>query len=236
MKRFCSILFFSIFFGGFIFAQEVTLQQMLDRSAAAYLKTISEESVLYYGNVQETLPRTTNHSYLEDQQYVKARLSYLGVVYHEAELRLDLMRHELVVLSPLMRHVVLFPENVDFAELHGRRVVFETGASHGSLSRGYYFLLHSGNCRVLERQSASLNRKDNNANILEEYYIISTRFFLYKDGVYHTIRSKRGLLQVLEPHKKELKRFISANHLSFRKHQGEFIVRSVVEYEKLSGL
>lgn len=225
-----------IFFGEGLFAQDATLRQTLDRSAAAYLQTVNDESVLYYGNQQEDLPRATNHPFLHDAQYAKARLSYLGVVYPDVNLRLDLRRHELVILSPLARHVVLFPDNVDEAELHGRRVIYQSGVLPGSLSKGYYYLLHAGNCQVLEKQTASLNRKDNSANVLEEYYIISTRFFLYKDGAYQTIWNKRGLLKALQPYKKELKRFISANHLSFRKHQGEFLVRTVVEYERLTEL
>ena len=229
-------MYFFLFFGGGLYAQEATLQQLIDRAAADYLKSVGDESVLYYGNLQEELPRATNHPFLQDQQYARARLSYLGAIYPEALLRLDLRRHELVVFAPDARQIVLIPENVDVAELHGRRVIFESGGLPGGLSKGYYLLLHSGECKVLEKRTASLNRKENSANVLEEYYIISTRFYLYKDGVYHTILSRRGLLNVLQPYKKELKRFISENHLSYRKHKETFLVRTVVEYEKLTGL
>ena len=232
---FCSAL---LIYGGFLFAQDQTLQQTIDRSAVEYLNAINDVSVLYYGNVQEDHPLTTNHPYLGDVYYTKARLSYHGVVYPEAMLRLDLKRHELVVLSPDARNIVLFPENVDEAELHGQRVIyFRRDSLRGSPSSGYYYLLHSGNCKVLERQNASLNRKNNNSNILEEYYIFDIRFYLLKDDVYHIIRTKRGLLQILQPCKKELKRFISENHLSFRKNRREeFLVKTIVEYERLTGL
>jgi len=230
-------LHFFIFYGGILLAQETTLRQTIGQSAAEYLNAIGDESALYYGNLQEDLPRATNHPYLHDQQYAKARLTYLGVVYPEAMLRLDLRRQELVVLSPDFRNIVLFPENVDEAELHGLRVIyFQPDHLPGSPSAGYYCLLHSGNCKVLERQTASLNRKDNSANVMEQYYIISTRFYLYKDDAYFTIRTKGGLLQALQPYQKELKRFISANHLSFRKNPEEFLVQTVAEYEKLTGM
>ena len=233
MKR-AFLLYFSFFFGGFLLAQDLR-RQMIDQSAAAYLEMVDEESALYYGHLQEELPRTVNHPYLADQRYVQARLSYLGVVYPEAMLRLDLLRHELVVLSPDRSHVVLFPENVDYAELHYRRVIFfQPDNLPGAPSNGYYFLLHSGDCKVMEKRTASLNRR-NNLGAWEDFYIMSARFYLYKDSAYHTLRSKSGLLKTLQPYKKELKRFISANHLSFRKNQEEFLVRTVEEYEKLSG-
>jgi len=233
MRR-AGLLYFFIFFGGFLFAQEVTRRQMLDQSVVEYLKTVNEESALYFGPLQEELPRTTNHPYLNEPQYAKARLSYLGAIYPEAMLRLDLRRHELVVFSPDNSNIVLFPENVDYAELHGQHVIyFQPDNLPGCPSNGYYFLLHSGNCKVLEKQTASLNRR-NTLGVWEEYYIISTKFYLFKDSAYQTIWNKRGLLKALQPYKKELKRFISANHLSFRENQEEFLVRTVVEYEKLS--
>ena len=235
MKR-TGLFYFFILFGTCLFAQDAALRQTLDAPAADYLKTIGNASVLYYGNPQEDLPRASNHPFLQESQYTRARLSYLGVHYPDVMLRLDLRRHELVILSPDARHIVLLPDNVDEAELHGRRVVYESGEASGSLSKGYYYLLHAGACQVLEKQTASLNRKENSANNLEEYYILATRFFLYKDGAYQTIRSKGGLLKALEPHKKELKRFISSNHLSYRKHQEDFLVMTVAEYERLSEL
>jgi hypothetical protein len=235
MKK-TGLLYFFIFFRGLLFAQDAGVRQTIDRSAVEYLKMVNEESVLYYGNLQEELPRTTNHSFLQDAQYAKARLSYLGVIYPEVMLRLDLWRDELVIYSPDNRNVVLFPENVDDAELYDKRIIYlQPDNLPGSPSQGYYYQLHSGNCTVLEKQTASLNRKENMGR-WEEYYIISTKFYLLKDGAYQTIRTKRGLLQALQPYKKELKRFISANHLSFRKNQEEFLVQTVSEYEKLSGL
>ena len=234
-RLFCSI--FIAFFGGFLFAQDASLQRSIDRSAAIYLNIVNEESALYYGHLQEDLPLATNHPYLHDPQYAKARLTYFGVVYPEAMLRLDLGRQELVVLSPDSRNIVLFPENVDVAELHGQRVIyFQPDNLPGCPPAGYYCLLHSANCKVMKRQNATLNRKDAGANGMEQYYIITTRFYLYQNGAYCSIRNKRGLLQALHPYKKELKQFISANHLSFRKHPEELLVQTVVEYEKLSGL
>ena len=233
MKK-TGFLFFFLFFSEFLFAQEDARQQKIDQITVEYFQMVNEESALYYGALQEGLPRTTNHPYLWWQEYSKARLSCLGAIYPEAMLRLDLYRHELVVLSPDKKHVVLIPENVDWAKLHDKHVIFfQPDNLPGCPAKGYYFLLHSGNCKVLERQNASLNRKNNNTN--EQYYIITTRFYLLKDGAYQTIRTQSGLLQTLQPYKKELKRFISANHLSFRKNPEECIVQTVVEYEKLTG-
>jgi len=221
------------FWCGCLFAQNTDRQQIIDNAAIEYLQISGGQSALFYGKVQEDHQRTTNHPYLKYAQYTSARLSYFGIIYPEAMLRLDWSRDELVVQSPDFRNIVLFPENVDFAELHGQHIIyFYRDSLPGSPSTGYYILLYSGNCKVLEKQTAKLML---NSSSGEYYYTISTNFNLYKDGVYYTIRNKRGLLKVLYPHKKELKRFISAHHLRFRRDTAEFIKQTVSEYEKLTG-
>jgi len=226
-------LLYLIIRSGYLFAQDVARQQLIDNSAIEYLQIAGSQSVLYYGKVQEAHARTSNHPYLTNTQYAKARLSYLGVIYPEALLRLDWSRDELVIQSPDFRNIVLFPESVDFAELHGKHIVyFRRDSLRGCPSTGYYILLHSRNCRVLEKQTAKLTF---NSNMGGYYYNISTSFYLHKDSIYHTIQNKRMLLKILHPYKKELKRFISAHHLRFQRDASEFIRQTVIEYEKLSG-
>ena len=225
-----------IFFGSGLLAQPDSRQQTLDRAATAYLNTVREESVLFYGAVQEAPPRATNHPYLEDAQYVPARLSYGGVVYPEAMLRLDLKQHELIVLSPDQRQVVLFPENVEEVELHGRRIVWhQPDGLPGCPTKGYYFLLHCGECRVLARQTADLTRKNSSDNYALNYYIFTTRYYLLKDGRWQVIRSRRGWLNALQPFKKEVKQWAAERRLSFRKSEEAYLTETIAAYEKFNG-
>ncbi len=224
-----------IFFGEQLFAQNIGRQQLVDSMAVGYMRIADKQSVLYYGTEQEAHPRTTNHPYLKESSYAKGRLSYCQVMYPEVLLRLDLSRNELIVMSPDHRNIVLFPENVDFVELHDRYIIyFHSDSSPGSPSSGYYILLYSGKCRVLEKQTNTLNRKETGSRVSESYFSLSVNYYLYKDGYYHKIKNKRALLKVLSPYKRELKRFISDNHLRCKRDAEKFIVLTVSEYEKLS--
>ena len=233
MIRICLLLL--MLWCGRLFAQDIGRQQSIDSTVVSYLRTAKSQSALYYGNDQEWMRRTTNHPYLADVLYTKARLSYHRVLYPEALLRLDLSRDELITLSPEFRHIVLFPENVDFVELHGKHVVyFRSDSLPGCPSSGYYFLLYSGNCKVMEKITATL-MYETEGNTMRYYYLFATRYYLYKDGAYHIIRNQRGLLKALKPYKKELKRFISANHLRFKLDAEKFLSRTISEYEKITG-
>ena len=232
MVRICMLLL--MFWSCSLLAQDVGRQQSLDSAVIRYLQMANKQSVLYYGSDQEGQPRTTNHPYLKDVLYTKARLSYYQVIYPEALLRLDLSRDELVTLSPEFRHIVLFPENVDFVELHGKHIIFHRpDGLPGCPSPGFYILLHSGNCKVMEKNTATL-MSENDGNRMKYFFTFATRYYLYKDGMYYTIRNQRGLLKALSPYKKELKRFISANHLTFRQNTDAFLIRTVNEYEKIT--
>ena len=217
-----------------IYAQNAERQQVIDNLALDYMRIAGNQSVLFYGIEQMAHPRVLNHPYLNSERYAPARLSFNGVIYPEVMLRLDLSRDELVIQSPDLRNIVLCPENVDFAELHGRRIIyFRHDYLPGSPPTGYYFLLHSGETKVLKRQTATLVIDQARRG---QYFRFTSRIFLYKDGAYHTIRNRRGLLRVLSPHRRELRQFISANRLRFRRNAEEFITQVVREYEKLSAL
>ena len=231
------LLCFLVFWGGNLTAQEVGRQRLIDHAAIEYLRAAELQSPLYFGKFQESQPRSSNHPYLNDAKYTNARLSYLQIVYPEALLRLDLSRDELVIISPDFRSIVLFPENVDYVDLHGQHIIyFRPDNVPGAPSQGYYTLLHSGNCKIMKKQTAVLTLKNNQSAVAEFIYYFQTRIYLYKDGVYQTIRSKRGLLNVLQPYKKELKRFISTNQLNYRHNVDAFLIRTINEYEKLSGM
>jgi hypothetical protein len=233
IKRACLLLCL-IFCCGHLLAQNAGQQQLINNAALEYLRLAGSQSPIYYGRKQELLSPAINHPYLKDWLFVNARLSYSGIIYPDALLRMDLSRDELIVISPAFHEIVLFPEKVDFAELQGYTIIyFRRDSLPGSPSTGYYFLLHSRECKVLKKQSSVLMF---NTSTGERYYQESTNYYLYKDGVYYTIRNKRGLLNVLQPYKRELKRFISTNNLRFRRDAEELITRTVVEYEKLSGV
>ncbi|MDR2148174.1 MAG: hypothetical protein LBE91_17145 [Tannerella sp.] len=208
-----------------------------DSVAIDFFQAIGSFAALYYGHEYEEYPQTTNHPYLIDEKYTNARLSYGKTIYPEVLLRLDLYRNELLVRSGAgYRNIVLFPENVEFAEMHGKHVVyFQKDDLPGCPASGYYILLYSGKYKVLEKISAQLIEKTESGK-LERYFQFSTRFYLLKDGVYHPVKSKRGLLKALSPYGKELKKFISTRKLNYKKGTEDFLILTLGEYERLMGV
>ena len=229
--RFLILLIFSGY--GHLYAQNSVQMQQTDSIAVSFMQAGGGYSVLYTGSPHERplSASNINHQYFNDHQFALARLSYRGILYPNEYLRFDLSRQELIIRSPKFASLVLSPEYVDFADLHGKHIIyFRHDSLKGSPSTGYYFLLHSGKCNVLEKNIATLKVFSQH----DLHYTFSKRFYLYHADAYYTIRNKRSLLKVLQPHKKELKKFISSNKLRFKNDADLFIPKIVAEYEKLS--
>jgi len=214
-----------------IFACGRMSAQSADNIAMEYLRTVGDQTTIYYGSLQLGRPQTVNHPYLVAEQYTAARLSFRGVVYPEVRLRLDLERDKLIILSPNGSNIVLVSKDLDYAVLHGRHIVY---LDNDVLPTGHYTVLHSGNTTVLKRQTAILTYRQVPPSGMERRFMFRTTFYLYKDGVYHMVRNQRGLLRILYPHQRALRQFISANNLNYRRHTEELITRTIIEYEKLS--
>jgi hypothetical protein len=234
MKRFCLFLTGLVILGGggLLSAQEL----MPGERVNGYMEAAGGQAVLFYGREQEPYAVvTSNHPYFREEHYGRGRLSYRGAMYPEVLLRMDLYRGELIVLSPAAHHVRLTPTEIDFAELHGRRIVYlsEDTLSGSFPAPGLYFLLYDGDCRVFEKQTATLQRRAY-MQTMEHYFAFSSVYYLWKEGVCYRIKSRNALLKALGAHRKELERHIRANKLDFRKDAGKMIVSTVETFEKIA--
>jgi len=173
------------------------LKQSIDSAAITYLQTADNFSTLYYGDDYQGYPPAKNHPYLKDILYVKARLVYQNVVYPEVQLRLDMYRNELITQTSDFRNVVLCPKYVELAELHGKHIIyFQTDTMPGCPSSGYYFLLVDGQNKVMEKRILTLI-DETTPGRLQRHFVFKTRYYLYKGGVYYTIKNKKSLLKAL---------------------------------------
>ncbi len=181
-------------------------------------------------NKEYTQRHVRKHPYFKDARYFDGRISVNGVVYPVIPIRLDLSRNEFIILSPHNRQVVLFNEHVDYVEFHHCHIFnFRSDSLPGCPPSGFYILLHSGKCTILEKQSSFLQPEKN-----DYYYDHTVKFYLRKDGVYYPVKNKRSLLNALGSHKSELKKLIRNNRYKFRRNAEELLVSVVKEYETLS--
>jgi len=219
----------------------LSLQQLHaqdDRYAVGYMSAVSNYAALFSGNLQQPLTfKPTNHPYFVQEDFASGRLSYGGVVYPSVWLRWDLYRDELMVMSPTNHIIVLKSEHIDFAELYGYRIIYlRPDDLPGCPPVGNYIQLNKGDFVLLEKIINELHVKANTFDRFKTDYsfVLSSIYYLQKNGEYHRIKNRRTLLKTLETHRSELRRFIQANQLNYKRDAEKMVLEVINEHEKLN--
>lgn len=228
MRSFHLFLFLLIFVFPGILAQD---------PARDYLVAAGNQAVIYHGKEQVKYPpNILNHPYLGEDTYEAGDLSFEGILYKDVKMRIDLCRGELMVLSADNRFNIILPgDRVDYARLRGYHIFYHfPDSSKGCPPEGYYLRLYDSGLKVLERQSFILFRKTVGLEV-ESSFIRTVKYYVYKDGVYYTVKSKGSVLRLFKERKAELARFIRQEQFNFKEDPERSIVEVVKEYERLSG-
>jgi len=216
-------------------AQSCLSPPSIDDIAVDYLSSVSQYAAIYSGNGQQPLSNpVTNHQYFRAPEYATGKLSYGGVIYPNILLRWDLYRDELVILSPSRYHIALKNENLDFAEIHGYHIFnFQPDSLPGCPPAGNYAILYSAdNCLLLEKSTKKMSFTNSKSGYGYDYYfVLSTKFYLQKNGAYHEIKNRRTLLKTLGTHEKELKLFIRAQEFKYKYHAERMVLETVKLHE-----
>jgi hypothetical protein len=229
MKNFMRFLYLFLAAGALSYAQS-------EQPAARYLAAAGACSPVYTGKIPLPYPsHFTDYPYLRTPEFTEATLSYDGTVYPGVRMRLDVYHGRLLASPPGKSYeVILPPERVDFAKLHGCHVFyFRPDGLKGAPSAGYCLLLHEGDCRVISRPGCSMHEMSKDG-VETGWFRFSTKYYILKDSVYYAVKSKGSLLKIFPSHRKELSRYIREQRLNFRRNTEEAIVATVKQYERLN--
>lgn len=227
MKKFFLLFCLGVWVIGTMGAQDVVRD---------YASSAAVQAVIYHGKEQLKYPTSIkNHPYLKSEKYVPGDLSFEGILYKGVKMRLDLYKNELLLLSPDNRYNIVLPsDRVDYAEFHGYHIFYRyPDERSGNLPEGYYLRLYEGKCTVLGKWSCILSKMIKDMR-LDESFDQSVRYYILKEGVCYTVRSKGSVLRVLKSKKKELARYIKRRKLDFKHAPEEAIVAVVRQYEQLN--
>lgn len=250
--RWLSGVAFTLLFSGGASAQNTPKQQeFIQNYSRMYMQSAFGNSTLYVGRIQEPIHLNLESVYISDrynkkfdgwgmpaqpapviisESYGKGNLFYDGVLYADLLLRLDLCRDELVVQLPQgVQGIVLDPEKVEWADFFGYRVIYvRKNDPEFNLPQGYYLELHSGEHRVLKKETLLFNVTNLN------FVNWSSRYYIENNGVFHRVKpAKSSLLRVMKDQKRELGKFINPEKENLKTHPESTIVLIVKEYERL---
>lgn len=238
MKRY-TLYFILCLLGYSLQAQERIHLNETDNTSriASYLNTAGNHAIIYTGREEVKYPTyILNHPYLDTNEFRNGTLSFDGIIYPDVKMRLNLHTDELTVFSySNLFSVVLPSERVDFATIDSLYIYYANPPKEKlPFPKGYHVRIFKGKYEVWKRETMFMESKIKDMAV-EFSFIKKRKFYIYKDGIYHTVSSKNSVLKLFDPaKKKELKKYIKQHKLNFKKSPDEAIVSVVKYYEHLS--
>ncbi|WP_234735378.1 hypothetical protein [Tellurirhabdus bombi] len=210
------------------------LSQSVRQAVDLYQQSFSKQSNLYSGI--EYINYDVNaegHPYFQAEDWEIGSIFYNGVLYEDKRVLYDVLNDKVVVQHPDSAYrVAILSEKVDHFSLLNHsfiRVDEETGKKIG-LSVGFYDLLYAGPSRVLSRRVKILE-EDISRGQINRFFVLKDRYYVLRNGTYHSVRSKQSVFSLFRPQRKALARYLRSQKIRFKDNREMAIIKSAQFYD-----
>lgn len=184
-----------------------------------YQNRVGDFTPIYNGEVEPTYSPTfyKNTPYYISEEFSNGDIGYKGRRYFNLQMRLDLNRDQLITITPEGKYAMIVNKNgVEWAYVHGRKVINHTPAAKSGLKPGYYIEHFKGDrLSLLEKTVFTLNRS--HAREIPSFDR-RTRYYILMDGNYHQVSNRSSFTRLFPLLKKEIKSFSKEKGLDFKRH------------------
>ena len=199
--------------------------------AQDYFSSASDFARIYVGAVEPQYQTSLRYDlpyYNGNTNMYKGRISYYGVVYDDVQLRFDMLKQRVVVLSPV-GSVFCLPEQeyVDWFEMDGHRFVHDP---EDSLRYAALLCDGSTNGVRLYHSMWKIYSGENTFGGMTPLKVLSNRehyTLITPDGVMHRVKRASDVAKLFPEQKKQIKQFARTNRLSFSKIERELSLAKV---------
>lgn len=193
-----------------------------------YTKSIDVQSHLYNGSeYREYISQEDEFPYLYDDT-INGNVKYSGNLYEDVPLDYDLSTDQVITSYPYGSKIQLVREKVEYFEISGHHFV---RLNNDKVPEGFYDVLYDGKMKFYVRRQKNLVLKISGKeaqNLFED----KIRYYIVKDGFYHTVKSKKSVMNLLSDRKKELKRMLKQQGIKFGQSRELAITRLLEHYEQ----
>lgn len=220
-----------------VIAQEVaSADTMFLNDAATHAKKTHKQSKsiqshLYNGVAYIEPPTSSVDQFPQyiSNEWSNGSVQYDGESFDDVGILYDIYTDDVIVEMPSTgASVKLIKEKVSSFSMLDLRFIKLSKAP----TAGFYGVLYDGNTKVYARfEKKKQERIESNAVSID--YESKTRYYIFKDGIFHTIGSQGDIYKVLSTKKNELKQFARKEKMKFRKNKQQSIVKLVTFYDTI---
>jgi hypothetical protein len=202
--------------------------EALQTAQKIYSDSIKVQSSIYNGSEYLSyISLADEHPYFISSDWANGSIFYDGELSEDIPLLYDIHTDN-VVIEPtyISTKIQLVKEKIQYFTLYGHTFIryFEN-----KIQNGFYDQLCNGNIKLYVRRTKEFEETISPTKV-NHNFDQKSKYYIYKDGKFNAIRSKRSVLKVLASKKRELNQFIHKNHLRFRKNREGSVLKLVEFY------
>ncbi|MBO9615343.1 MAG: hypothetical protein J7619_21770 [Dyadobacter sp.] len=241
MRIFTTALFLCALVSGRTYAQGALAEASSAREVAAYPVSLYKNATsvsqnLYNGRQYYVYDsRMEEHQFYQQRRWLNGMVLYDGQQFDSIPMLYDIFHDELVIRHFNGDHVLLQTVKVDsfivdnhhFARLEAGKDI------NPQMRTGFYDVVYGGKSRTLVRRTKSRQEKIVEKKVIA-YYPEKNFFYVFRDGRYHSVHTKKSMLELFPEQKRELRKVLRENKIKFRKNRELAIVKMVETYDNLA--
>lgn len=202
--------------------------------ADVYNKTIGDQSEFYNGPQFNPPPKAYRGSpyFLDSASVQPANIRYNGTQYKEVPILYDAYDDLMVSVS----HSVLYSvrsEKLSDVFVAGHHFIYLPESKHFNLTTGYYDQLYDGTSEVLVKRKRGVVKRVDQQSV-QVIYEVDDEIYIKKGTDFLPVSSKQSVLSVFKNKAKQLKEYMSANKISFRKDKEHSIAQLASYYDQIN--
>lgn len=200
-----------------------------------YDQNIGEQSGKFNGSQNIGYPAAVieKNPYFETSNFTKGSIVYDQVYYNNVFLLYD-EAADLVILQDSSHRIELITEKLEAFSIADHKFLYlikDNANASAILRTGFYQELVDNKTSLFTKETKKITEKIQGSELT---YTIehSNYYYIKKAGRYFEIDNKKGFFRLLKDKEKELKHYIKAQHLNYRKDKINTLSK-VVEYYNL---
>jgi hypothetical protein len=239
--RIFTILIFNAFFAipicfGQLADSSLSVKNITKLPVQQYREATDISQNLYNGRIYYVYDaRQDEHQFFESRKWIKGSLYYDGQSYDSVQMLYDIVRDEVVIKHFNGDNLLIQPAKVRYFSLLGHRYERMTSGIEiePGMRTGFYDLLYNGKTKAIVRRTKQRQEKIVDKRVIT-LFPQKDFYFIFKDGHYHQVHSKKAVFALFPENQKVLKRAFRDSKIRFRKDRENAIARIVALNDQLA--
>jgi len=211
-------------------------QGTLKNAIGFYYKFIGENSHLYIGSEYfSPVYNKEMHPFFQTFEFSNADIYYDGVLYSNIPAMYDLINDQVVINRYKQNfRIALKSEKVASFSISGHFFVrlVQDSLNQDFINTGFYDRLYNGRIQAYVQRKKKLEQNIVQ-NQLEVKIVEADRYLIKRDNIFYAVNSRGSLLNALEDHKKEIRKYFRKNSISFHENKENAILVASQYYDQL---